>query len=413
MALRNLDEGVRLAVDSLRTNKLRSFLTILGVVIGVSTVMAMASIVQGIQTQIFNVLNAAVPNTFYVFRFFAQTPLNPDNLPYEVRIRPIMSEEDAAAVNLAPGVRHAALWTRTFGRFEREGIRSQSMQFFGADDRFMAVQGGTLARGRMFTPAEMRSGTNVVVLETEIALTLFGSLDPIGGQVKIRGKVFRVIGIWDPPQNIFRPPGVSEGGIMPYRTVRSSFPINETNDLFIIVLGDPGIGIGEIKDNVTVALRRSRSLRPGMPNTFDMLTQDQLLEIVNKLTSAFFLVMVALSGVALLVGGIGVMAIMMVSVTNRTREIGTRKALGATRREILWQFLVEAATLTLIGGLIGIMVGLAAGQLLKFALRIDSGVPVWSAVVATLVSVGIGLTFGLYPANRAAQMDPVEALRHE
>jgi putative ABC transport system permease protein len=164
---------------------------------------------------------------------------------------------------------------------------------------------------------------------------------------------------------------------------------------------------------VTVALRRARNLRPATPNTFDLISQDQILEVVGNLTSYFFIAMVSLSSVALLVGGIGVMAIMMVSVTDRTTEIGLRKALGATRREILWQFLVEAATLTLLGGLLGIVFGLAAGELLKQVLRLQSGVPLWSAALACAVSIGIGLAFGLYPANRAARMDPVEALRHE
>ena len=150
-----------------------------------------------------------------------------------------------------------------------------------------------------------------------------------------------------------------------------------------------------------------------MPNTFDVITQDQILDTIDNLTTAFFGVMVALSSVALLVGGIGVMAIMMVSVTDRTREIGLRKALGATQQEILWQFLVEAATLTLMGGLLGIAFGLGLGQILKRLLDLQSGVPLWSALLATAVSILIGLVFGLLPANRAARMDPVEALRHE
>ena len=166
-------------------------------------------------------------------------------------------------------------------------------------------------------------------------------------------------------------------------------------------------------DAVTVQLRRMRGHRPGDPNTFDLITSDEILNVFNRLTGVFFLVMIVLSSVALMVGGIGVMAIMMVSVTSRTREIGVRKAMGATRREIMWQFLVEAATLTLVGGALGILVGLLAGELLKGVLGFESGVPVWSALVATAVSVSIGLTFGLLPANRSARLDPVEALRYE
>jgi putative ABC transport system permease protein len=156
-----------------------------------------------------------------------------------------------------------------------------------------------------------------------------------------------------------------------------------------------------------------RGLRAAEPNTFDMITQDQILDIFNQLTGVFFLVMLVLSSVALLVGGIGVMAIMMVSVTDRTREIGVRKAMGATKREILWQFLVEAATLTLLGGLIGILVGLGAGQGLKALMGFDANVPIWSALVACGVSILIGLVFGVVPAGRAAKLDPVEALRYE
>jgi len=166
-------------------------------------------------------------------------------------------------------------------------------------------------------------------------------------------------------------------------------------------------------DAVTLQLRRMRGIRVGEPNSFDLLTSDQVLSVFDGLTAAFFLVMLVLSSIALMVGGIGVMAIMMVSVTDRTREIGLRKAVGATRREILWQFLVEAATLTLVGGVIGIVFGLAAGELLKSLLRFSTTVPLWSAAVATLVSILVGVVFGIVPANRAAGLDPVEALRYE
>lgn len=402
-----------MALDSLRSNKLRSFLTILGVVIGVSTVMTMASIVQGIQTQIFSALNAAVPNTFYVFRFSAGTPMNPDNLPPEVRQRPVVSEADAAAIAISPVIRHAALWCRFFTRISQAEATTQTTIIFGADERFMDLQGGTLLRGRFFAPSEIRGGAPVTVLAEDVARTLFGSGNPIGQYVRMGTRALMVIGIWQPPDNVFSPQGISTGAIIPFRAAKGSFRFSETTDQFVIVLGVPTLPIDEVQDGAAIALRKHRGLRPGMEDNFDMLTQDQILEIIGKLTGAFFLVMVALSGVALLIGGIGVMAIMMVSVTSRTREIGTRKALGATRREVLWQFLVEAATLTALGGVIGILAGLLFGEVLKFALKIDASPPLWSAVVAVGVSVAIGLSFGLYPASRAARMDPIEALRHE
>jgi putative ABC transport system permease protein len=410
--IHNIGEGVAIAADSIRANKLRSALTILGVVIGVTTVMTIASMVQGIRTQIFNAIETAGPTAFYVVRFFSQTPLNPDRLPYEVRIRPIVQTSDAEAIARIPEIGYSGMWVQLFQRIEYQGERTGVLTVFGADSRYMEIQGGTLLRGRLFTRAEM-SGADVVVLENDVAERLFGQIDPLDRVLRIGGKSLRVIGIYKKPDNIFEPPGQEIGGIIPFETARHNFHYDETNSLIIAVKPRSGVSVSEAQDLVTVALRRARNLRPGMPNTFDMITQDQILEVVGNFTSYFFIAMVALSSVALLVGGIGVMAIMMVSVTDRTKEIGLRKALGATNREILWQFLVEAATLTLVGGLLGILLGLSTGELLKRVLRLQSGVPLWSAALACAVSIAIGLVFGLYPANRAARMDPVEALRHE
>jgi putative ABC transport system permease protein len=412
MILRNLDEGVGIALDALRSNKLRSALTILGVVIGVSTVMAMASIVEGIRGQIFNAMNTAGPSAFYVMRFFSQTPLNPDHLPYEVRIRPVLTEEDAIAVRDVPEIQYAGIWVQMFLRMEYQGVSTQTVTVYGADEHYMEILGGTLLRGRFFAPSEL-DGEPVVVLEDESADRLFGEIDPMGRRIRVGGVALTVIGIYQRPANIFEPPGQQIGAIMPFVTAKRNYRYDETNGLFLSVKGWPRVSVPIAKDLAIAALRRERRLRPGMPNTFDVITQDQILDTISNLTTAFFGVMVALSSVALLVGGIGVMAIMMVSVTDRTREIGLRKALGATRQEILWQFLVESATLTFIGGLLGIAFGLATGHILKEVLDLQSGVPLWSAVLATLVSIMIGLVFGLYPANRAAAMDPVEALRHE
>jgi putative ABC transport system permease protein len=189
--------------------------------------------------------------------------------------------------------------------------------------------------------------------------------------------------------------------------------MDKTNGLYIAVKPRPGIPVGQAQEAVTVLLRELRHLRPSEKNTFDLITQDQILDIFDKLTGAFFLVMIVLSSVGLMVGGIGVMAIMMVSVTDRTREIGVRKALGATRGDIMLQFLIEAATLTGIGGAIGIVIGLGAGGVVTKIMNVDAAPPATLTAIAVTVSIGIGVVFGLLPARRAARLDPVEALRYE
>ena len=406
-------ENVGLALGALRVAKMRSALTILGVVIGVSCVMAMASIVRGIQDQILNTLAVSGPTTFYVMRVFSQTPLNPDNLPKWVRIRPELSEAEAARIATLPGVKYAALWGQILNKVEYGGTRTGLGLVTGADDGYPEIYGGELSDGRWFTKSEMASGAPVVVLESDVALKLFGQVRAIDKQVKIGGRPLHVIGIYQAAANIFEPPGQEQFAIVPFKTLDHQFTIDKTNALFICVKPWPSVHVEDAQSEVTVAMRELRHLRPADPNTFDMMTQDQILDLFNKITGAFFFVMMALSAVGLLVGGIGVMAVMMISVTERTREIGIRKAVGATRRDILQQFLVEAATLTGLGGLAGIGVGLVAGRLANVWMRIDSVPPVDLTVLAVFVSVGIGIAFGLLPARRAALLDPIEALRHE
>ena len=404
----------KMAMRSMRVNLFRTALTLLGVVIGVATVMAMASIVTGIRQQIVSTLEVTGHTTLRIIRFFSQTPLNPDALPREVRIRPVLRVQEAEAIDALPQIHYSAMWVSVFERLEFQGIRTQLANVFGTDHRFMELAGGWLPAGRLFTEAEENGGAPVAVLEHEAVERLFGSQSPLGQVVRIGGKPFRVVGVWERPLNFFEPPGAPKiQAILPYETVRRSFWYDETNSLVIGVKPKPEVTVPEAIDAVTMQLRRMRGIRTGDPNSFDIITADQILGIFDRLTGAFFLVMITLSSVALMVGGIGVMAIMMVSVTSRTREIGVRKALGATRRDVLWQFLVEAATLTGVGGAIGIAAGLLLGEGLKRLLGFHAGVPVWSAVVATSVSVGIGLFFGLFPANRAARLDPVEALRYE
>lgn len=408
-----LDENIAMALATLRVSKLRSGLTILGVVIGISTVMAMATLVNGIQRQIIGTIEVAGPTTFYVMKAFSQTPVNPDALPAWIRIRPDLSRREAERIQQLPEISFAALWAQTLARLEYKGTRSGATTVNGADDRFQEIFGGELVMGRWFTRSELRSGASVVVLNEDNARRLFGRENPIGKWIRVGARPAEVVGLWAEPQNVFAPPGADNGAIVPFEMMWAQYPIDKTNALYISVKPRPNVSVDSAQAAVTVAMRELRKLRPADKNTFDLITQDQILDIFTSLSGAFFLVMMVLSSVGLLVGGIGVMAIMMVSVTSRTREIGVRKALGATRRDIMTQFLVEASTLTGIGGVFGILAGIGVGQLIATVLSVDAPLPVTQTTVAVIVSVAVGIVFGLIPARRAARLDPVEALRYE
>ena len=409
----NIRETITLAFDSLRASKLRSGLTVLGVVIGVSVVMAMASIVQGIRDQIVKTIEIAGPTTFYVMKVFSQTPLNPDRLPKWVRIRPDLTRDEAERIGTLPIVQYASIWAQVIQRVEYNGVRTQPQAIMGADDGFTEIQGGELESGRWFTHAELTSGSAVAVLDVDVARRLFGAISPLDRLVRLGGRPAHVIGVYQPAANIFKPPGQEIAAIVPYGMLDHQFTIDKTVAQYIPVKPKPGVTVVDAQEAVTIALREMRRLTPGDHNNFDMITQDQILDVFNKLTGVFFLVMIALSGVALLVGGIGVMAVMMISVTERTREIGVRKAVGATRADILLQFLFEAATLTGAGGMIGILVGLGLGRVITLLMHVHAVPPVNLTVVAVLVSVSLGLVFGLLPARRAARLDPIDALRYE
>jgi putative ABC transport system permease protein len=292
-----------------------------------------------------------------------------------------------------------------------EGVELKSVDIAGMMPTWNLVNGGDILAGRNYTQMEYAAGARVVVINDKLAESLFPRRDPIGKRIKIFGQPFEVIGLHAEAASLFS--NADEPRLAIPHTTFAKVADYQKGWMEIAVLPTETATVQKTQDQVTAALRTKRGLRPGEPDNFAVVTQDRVLDTFNKITAAFFVVMIALSSVGLMVGGVGVVAIMMISVTERTREIGVRKALGATRREIMFQFLVEAATLTLVG----CVVGMALGALIAWAIRsftpIPATVPVLSVIAAVAASILTGVLFGLYPASKASRMDPVEALRYE
>ncbi|HET7425784.1 MAG TPA: FtsX-like permease family protein, partial [Gemmatimonadales bacterium] len=281
----------------------------------------------------------------------------------------------------------------------------------GFSPTYLQVNGGDIIAGRSFTPMEYAAGARVAVINDKLAQSLFPGLDPIGKAIKIAGVPFKVIGLHAEASSLFS--NADEPRLAIPHTVFVKVADYERGWMEIAVVPTDAATTLEAQDEVTAALRSARGLKPAEPNNFAVVTQDRVLEAFNKITAGFFVVMIALSSVALMVGGVGVVAIMMISVTERTREIGVRKALGASRGEIMFQFLVEAATLTLIGCLIGMALGALVAWGIRSFSPIPATVPLASVVAALVASILTGVLFGLYPASKASRLDPVEALRYE
>jgi putative ABC transport system permease protein len=276
---------------------------------------------------------------------------------------------------------------------------------------WIEVNGGDVYPGRSFTGMEDAALSRVAVVSPKFADQLFGSLDPIGRTVKIAGVPFEIIGIYNQPPSLFggSSPPIA---VVPHSTFAKYVP-HWRGWLQIAVSPAENATQQDAMDQVTALLRSMRNVKPGAPDNFALVTQDKILDTWNKVTGAFFAVMLGLSSIGLMVGGVGVVAIMMISVTERTREIGVRKALGATRREIMWQFLVEAATVTMVGGAFGMLIGGLVAFIVSHVTPIPAYVPLWSIVAALAGSALTGVGFGLYPAAKAAKLDPIEALRYE
>jgi putative ABC transport system permease protein len=412
MRLDTVREGAILAVDQLRANKTRSVLTIMGIVVGVATVMAMSAMIAGIRASVLSDIEAAGPKNFMVGRFnWNEVRFVSDGHGPPWGSNPPVTPEEARRIATLPYIKTAmagvdANATISFGK-----QRVEDVQIAGRGAGWHEFANATIPQGHDFLPNDVTASRPVAVISSALAEQLFGTLDPVGRDVHIRGQNFTVIGVLEMPKNIFAS-AVKNFAVVPY-TASLKYLDGNRDMLIVFTVPKPDVNQDETIDQVIAAVRTMRGLRPGAPNNFAVMKQEEMVKTFNKITGIFFMVMIALSSVALLVGGVGVIAIMMIAVTERTREIGIRKALGATKQEILVQFLIEAMTVTLIGAIIGMMIGGGGAFLVQWLTPIPAKVPLAAVVAALFMAAFAGIVFGMWPAWRAARLDPVEALRYE
>ncbi|HUF49408.1 MAG TPA: ABC transporter permease [Longimicrobiales bacterium] len=411
MRLESFHEGATLAIDQLRANKFRSGLTILGIVVGVATVMAMSAAIQGIRSSIIDEMERVGPKNFIVARYNINSSIvnMGDGPPW--RDNPAITVAEARRIAQLPAIRKAMAGLDMSAEFVNGRQRLASVPIAGREEGWTAYTSATIVSGHDMLPTDVSSSAPVVLLTTHLAETLFGQLDPINRTVRINGRPFKVIGVVQMGDNVFS--AVQRNlAIMPYSTMMKHLGAWD-GMLLVFAVPTATASQDEAIDQVITLLRTTRGLRPADDNNFAVIRQEEFLETFNKVTGIFFIVMLALSSVALMVGGVGVIAIMMIAVTERTREIGIRKAIGATRREILWQFLFEAVTLTCIGTVIGMILGASAAYLVAAFTPIPASVPFTAVLAALAMAAVAGVLFGMWPAWKAARMDPVEALRYE
>jgi putative ABC transport system permease protein len=418
-------EGLRMAFESLGANRIRASLTVLGVAIGVGCVVAMAALITGVRSSVQEGIEAAGPRNFFVTRFdlsSVQLINGGDGRPPWFG-RPPVTENEVERAGELPGVQNAVISIGLQDPFDGGGV---SIEY--GDVRINGVMGAAesadwpeyrlveFVEGRNFVPVEVEEARSVVVITEQLALDLFRRENAIGKRVLVSagasGAVpLDVIGVVSTGETLFEGQ-LQHIAVIPYTTALRRLEVDDEWAQMIVV-PQPDIAIEVAEDQVIGMLRSMRGLSPGEENNFAVMRSTQILEFFDRFTAVFFVVMLALSSVGLLVGGVGVIGIMMISVTERTREIGVRKALGASQVGILWQFLVEAAALTLAGGAVGLAGGGGLAWLVASFTPIPAAVPLWAVASALGMAAFTGVLFGLVPAVRAAKMEPVRALRYE
>jgi putative ABC transport system permease protein len=410
-------ENLKMALDTLRSNKVRSFLTVLGVVIGVWTVMAIASIISGIDYAVTKQIESFGTNSIFVTKFKSGVRFGPPTR--EERMRKALTYDDAIAIGQLPtvsvGIPTLNITNDYFGRkleVKGGGKQSAAIALQGVVPEYEQAGIWVISAGRFFTKQENDSRDEVCVVGASVADQFFPYGSPLDKFLTVGGREFRVVGVLEKREQLFGGGGGNNDQnniiFMPFTVAHKLKPNAE--DIYILAVAKPGM-LTKAFDDVTNLLRVRRQVPFNKENDFGISTADSIIETFRSITFGVALAMVAISSVGLMVGGIGVMNIMLVSVTERTREIGIRKALGGRRRDILWQFLIEAMTLTATGGLVGLIFGWLTTLLIR--LVVPSYVPIWAPIAGFVSSVGIGLIFGLWPAWKAARLDPIVALRYE
>jgi putative ABC transport system permease protein len=411
-------ENLAVALDTIRARKVRSGLTILGIVIGVTSVIAVASIIDGLNGVIKQRVEKLGSRTLFVTRIPPNT--GPGRLPQKIRLRKYLQDDDARfLVESCPGVEYAT----TFAQRINFGAAADTIRFGDAHVERFILRGTepeyiaafplfAIGEGRFITQYDEEHARNVVVIGQAVATSLFPQLDPVGKMVRLNGRLYEVIGVFEPDQGLFSNFGVDQFACIPMSNFRKSFP--DLRERFVAVSGREGFRMDVVRGQVEEAMRRKRHVPHNKEDDFEIGDPDFLSNLWNQLTGALVLLTTIISSIGLLVGGIGVMNIMLISVTERTSEIGIRKAIGARKSDIRVQFLLEAITLSGIGGVLGILLGALIALLVRTALpAVPAVVSLLWVTLGVLISVGVGLFFGYYPANRAANLDPIVCLRYE